>query len=57
MQAVRAFGLEFQPTVIWNSVDRTKWNPTQWSDVRKRLAKDGEVILALPRRHSTPRLV
>jgi L-malate glycosyltransferase len=45
-QAVKAFGLEFSPTVIWNSVDRTKWNPTQWSDVRKRLAKDGEVILA-----------
>ncbi len=44
-QAKQAFGLSFEPTVIWNSIDRTRWNPTQWSDVRKRIAKDGEVIL------------
>lgn len=44
-QAKAAFGLAFEPTVIWNSIDRTRWNPTQWSDVRKRIAKDGEVIL------------
>lgn len=44
-QAKEAFGLSFDPTVIWNSVDRTHWNPGQWSDVRSRIAKDGEVIL------------
>ncbi len=45
-QAQRAFSLDVQPTVILNSVDREAWNPACWSNVRERIAPNGEVILA-----------
>jgi N-acetyl-alpha-D-glucosaminyl L-malate synthase BshA len=45
-QAVEAFGLEVQPPVISNAIDPFHWNPTQWSDLRARLAPNGEVIIA-----------
>lgn len=44
-EAKKVFGLRDPPVTIWNSVDVGRFNPGQWSDLRQRVAPDGENVL------------
>lgn len=44
-EAQRTFGLERAPSVVTNAIDTQRFNPAQWTNIRQRIAPNGEVVL------------
>ena len=44
-RATKVFDLKRSPTVIANAIELRHFNPTRWSDERRRIAPNGEAVL------------